>query len=297
MEPGNKGDRVDKKWVEKGIDSYSTQAILGTLSHYGVSMDEAKFLEQSKQHFPLALAQEWHATWKGTGQFSRFPAAAAEELWARLKPGEIAPTDLGLALIKLMEAMDDALDGLKDDGTWDTRFKVVEGYLPKLPPDGADDRRKRFLAETLGAIGEWSDVLDGMPEALAKKGAVEFANRLAGIDEGLFPEHAGISRALIKAQVDLEAGLAELKAIGNDEKRIPLTRLAAADGLIFHARGDDAKVILLALLDHAEKERDADLAGMVVENLRKLLEKDPSRSDLIQLRDRIEKLVRTFEAN
>ncbi|MFT3709552.1 MAG: hypothetical protein QM817_18140 [Archangium sp.] len=296
MEPGIKGNRVDKKWVENGIEAYSTEAILGTLAHYGVAIDEAKFLEQAKLHFPLAMAEEWHSHWKGTGQFSRFPAAAAEELWARLKKGEIAPTDLGLALINLMKSMEVVLDGKPDDGTHDTRFKVVEAYLPKLPPAGEDGRRNRFLGETLASLGEWSAVLDTMAEALAEKGALELANRLASIDEGMFPEHAGITRGLIKTRTDREAGVADLKAIGHDAARLPLTRLAAAEALVAHEQAGDAKPILLALLDHAEKERDAELAGNVVETLRKLLESDSGRGDLLELRDRIEKLVRTFEA-
>ena len=36
-------ERVDKKWQEKGLESYSTEAILGTLQHYGVTTDEAAF--------------------------------------------------------------------------------------------------------------------------------------------------------------------------------------------------------------------------------------------------------------
>ena len=36
-------ERVNKKWMDIGIDKYSTAAILGTLAHYGVALDEASF--------------------------------------------------------------------------------------------------------------------------------------------------------------------------------------------------------------------------------------------------------------
>lgn len=292
------GERVDKKWVERGIESYSTEAILGTLGHYGVAIDEAGFLEQTKTRFPLALADEWHASWKGTGQFSRFPAAAAEELWSRLRKGELAPTDLALALIKLLQMLDEVLDQKPDDGTRETRFKVVEAYLPKVPaPTEPGERRVRFLAETLGALGEWSEVFDGMSEALANKGHGDYANRLAAIDESLFPDYVGVTRALVKLQLKDKSGLDELRAIGNDPGRVLTARLAAADGLLDHQQSDEAKNILLALLDLAEQARDAEHAGMVVESMRKLLEVDPSRSDRVQLRNRIEQLVQAFDAD
>jgi hypothetical protein len=288
-------ERVDKRWVERGIETYSTAAILGTLAHYGVAIDEAGFLELAKQHYPLALAEVWHEQWKGTGQFSRFPAAAAEELWARLKPGEAAPTDLALALIKLLQGLEGVLDGKPDDGTRETRFKVVEAYLPKVPTEA--EQRVRFLGETLGALGEWSDVFDGMAEALAKKGHAPVAARLAAIDEALFPDHVGITRALIKLQSGDASGIDDLRTLGHDAKRIPLARLAAAEGLLDHQRGDDARAVLVELLDVAEKEKDAELAGMVVESLRRLLELEPTRADHPHLRQRIEQLVRAFDVS
>lgn len=36
-------DRVDKSWKDKGLGAFSTQAILGTLAHYGVALDEGGF--------------------------------------------------------------------------------------------------------------------------------------------------------------------------------------------------------------------------------------------------------------
>ncbi|MFO0597283.1 MAG: hypothetical protein U0228_18360 [Myxococcaceae bacterium] len=287
-------ERVDKKWVDRGIDSYSTEAILGTLGHYGVEMTEARYLELAKTMFPLAIAQEWHDQWKGTGQFSRFPAAAAEELWSRFKKGELAPTDLALTLIGLLGSLDGALSGKADDGTWDSRFKMVEAYIPKIPTE--PKTRERFMVETLAAVGdEWSQVFDGMPEALAQKGHPALADRLVSVDEGLFPEHQGVMRAVVKAaKGDKPAAIADLTAIANDTSRIPFARLGAATGLM-ELGHFDVKAPLIALLDEAEKKRDVDLAGETVEALRSWLEHGkPERKDADELRGRIEQLVQTF---
>src|SRR5579871_6245201 len=71
--------RVDKAWIAKGLQDYPTEAILGTLKHYGAETDEATFKKLAQDKFPIGIAEEWHKSWKGTGQFSKFPAAAAEE--------------------------------------------------------------------------------------------------------------------------------------------------------------------------------------------------------------------------
>lgn len=289
-------DRVDKKWVDRGIESYSTEAILGTLGHYGVQVTEAQYLELAKDLYPLSIAEGWHSSWKGTGQFTRFPAAAAEELWTRLKPGEIAPTDLALALIKLLQMLDEVLDGKADDGTRDTRFKVVEAYAPKLPTD--PDRRLAFVAEMMAAVGEWAEVFDEMPEALVKKNELAWAERLVGVDELIFPEHVGITRSAVKlAKGDVEGALTDYAAIAADTSRVPLARLGALDALIEHKKYDPAVKPLLELLDRAEAERDVDLASDAVGLLGRLLELAPNRKDLDGVRERVEKLIARFNAD
>jgi hypothetical protein len=84
-------ERVDKKWADKGLTGYSNEAILGTLQHYGVSCDEAAFRAQAEQAYPLGIAMGWMEKWKGTGQFARFPPAAAEMLWRRWLPDRPTP--------------------------------------------------------------------------------------------------------------------------------------------------------------------------------------------------------------
>ena len=287
-------ERVDKTWHTKGIDCYSVPAILGTLAHYGVEVTEASFLELAKAEFPLGIAMQWHERWKGTGQFTRFPAAAAEELWRRLKNDELAPTDLTLALINLLTTLDQALTGKSDDGTWETRFKVVEALLPKVPAPG--ERREKFMAEMVGALGEWVEVLDAMGEALAKKGQPAFADRFVVIEETLFPVREGTARALVKAAKGDEFGaLVELRTIAGDEKRDDFARLSAIDGLFQFNQLEDAKRYTMEMVDHAEQKKDVDLASEAVERLTRLLRADPKLADRDELRKRVEQLSRVLE--
>lgn len=289
-------ERVDKTWHTKGIETYSVAAILGSLSHYGVPVTEESFLALTKEDFPLTIAMGWHEHWKGTGQFSRFPAAAAEELWRRLKGGEIAPTDLSLALVNLLTALNGELDKKPDDGTLDTRFKVVEAYLGRVPPAG--DRREKFMAEMVGSMGEWLEVFDGMAEALAKKDQPALADRFVAFEETLFPVRRGTAAALVKAaKGDQYGALVDLRLIAGDSKRDDFTRLSAIDGLFQFNQVDDAKAFTLELVDRAEKEKDVELASEAVERLTRLLRIDPKRVDRAELRARVEQLSRVLEAS
>lgn len=285
--------RVDKQWVEKGLDTYATEAILGTLAHYGVTVDEAGYRALAEAHFPLAIAHHWHeAGWKGTGQFSRFPAAAAEELWRRLCKGQIAPTDVALAIINLLTALNDALEQKPDDGTWDTRFKVVENYLPSMPPPG--ERRDAFVDELVAALGDdWMEVFDAMGHALAKKGQLPFAQRFAHIEEGLFPVREGVAVALVKAAAGEEAAaLADLRAIAADGAKHGLTRLSAVDALLTFDRFEEGVELLLALLDTAEAARDLELGASVIDLLSAVAEDHEDLAAARQVRPRIARFIR-----
>lgn len=285
-------ERVDKSWHTKGIDCYPVPAIIGTLAHYGVEVTEASFLELAKDAYPLAIAQTWHDGWKGTGQFSRFPAAAAEELWRRLKPDEFAPTDLGLALINLLTELDRVLEKKPDDGTRETRFKVVEGYLAKLPAPG--EKRDRFLDELLFALGEWMEPLDDMAEALASEGHADLADRFVAIEEALLPVRAGTAKALVQAaKGDVAGALVQLRTLATGAE--PFARLSAIDALFEHEQVEDAKRALLALVDVAEQSKDVELASEVVERMSRLLKLDPKRADKHELRGRVEQLARVLE--
>jgi hypothetical protein len=287
-------ERVDKGWNTRGIDCYSVPAILGTLAHYGVAVTEEGFMALTKDDFPLAIAQRWHEGWKGTGQFSRFPAAAAEELWRRLNTAEIAPTDLTLALINLLTVLNAALEGKPDDRTWDTRFKVVDGLLGRVPPEG--DRHEKFMAEMVAALGKWLEVLDLMAESLARKNQPELADRFVAIEERLFPVRAGTATALVKAaKGDVEGAVKDLIAIAGDSARDDFSRLSAIDALFDHDKFEEAKPFVMALVDAAEAKKDVDLASEVVERMTHLLKVDPKRKDKNELRARVEQLARVLE--
>ncbi|MBL8940626.1 MAG: hypothetical protein JNM69_39140 [Archangium sp.] len=283
-------ERVDKGWQQRGIDTYSVEAIIGTLAHYGVKTDEAAFKTLAGEGFPLGIAMRWHADWKGTGQFSRFPAAAAEELWRRWMPGQIAPTDVALAVINLIKDLAAAIDGKPDEGTLETRFKVVEAYLPSLPT-GAE-RRDLFIGEMIGAMSEWMEPLDGMGEALTKKKLDAFADRFVLIEEALITQRAGISSAIVKAERGDRAGAVKtISDIANDPKRDVWNRLSAVDALFDFEENELAKKAALPLFDDAEKTKDLEFLSAIVERLAHLLELDPSMPEKKELRARIEKLA------
>ena len=178
--------------------------------------------------------------------------------------------------------------------TLEARFKVAEGYLLRVPPAG--DRREKFMAEMVGAIGEWLEVLDAMAEALAKKNQPALADRFAALEEGLFPVRQGSVSALVKAaKGDVYGALVDLKLIAGDAQRDDFARLSAIDGLFQYDQIEDAKTYTMELVDRAEQQKDVDLASEAVERLTRLLRIDPKRVDRDDLRKRVEQLSRVLE--
>jgi hypothetical protein len=284
---------VDKGWFEKGLETYSTEAIFNSLRHFGVDLDEAAFRALAAVDYPLTIATAWHERWKGKGRFARLPAAAAEELWRRLCAPAIAPTDLTLALIKLLTMLNQALEGTPNDGTWHTRFAVVEEYLAHLPE--APAQREKFVREATGALGDWRKVFDSMAESLARGKHDELADRFVWLEETLLPSRKGSAKALVKAAAgDVVGAVADLLAIAADPAKNDYVRLSAVDGLLELDRLSPAKQTLEALLEKAEASRDFELASHVVELLTALLKRDPTRADKHQLRARVESLAQTL---
>jgi hypothetical protein len=254
-------ERVDKKWAERGLDQYSLEAIFGTLAHYGVALDEAGYRALAKDDFPIAIATRWHdAGWKGTGQFSRFPAAAAEELWRRFFPGQLTPADVALATIHLLQSLDAASAGKADDGTLDTRFKVVESFAPKLPEDAA--RRRAFLRELELCLAEWRDVFDVAFEELTAAKLPGLADRFVAVEERLYPERAGLAAAWrLEQSGDVEAAAKAYLAIAGDAARAADGRYRAIAALFELDREADATPALLAVLDEVTAAQELDLAA------------------------------------
>ncbi len=276
-------ERVDKNWQQRELDQFSTDAILGTLAHYGVQTDEKAFVELAQRTYPIGIAHLWHEGWRGKGQFLKFPVAAAEELWHRLLPGEVAPADVALALINLLKTLDGVLGDKKDEGMLETRFKVVENYVAKVPAaTGDSSRRDAFEVEVMFAMGdEWAQALDSMGAALAAHTKRTEAERLTSIEESLFPVRAGTARALMRAAAgEVAEAKGDLEAIAADANRPPDVHIAVVDAFIDLTHFAEAKVLLLKLLADASAKRELErLSNLVdrVSRLAPLLPKDEGR--------------------
>jgi hypothetical protein len=220
---------VDKRWQEKGIDQYSNEAILATLAHYGITQDLAALQAEAAQHYPMHWARNWFPHWKGLGQFSRFPGAAAQELWRRFRPEALAPTDLALALIQLLSDVDKFLVS-QTTQTLDTRFKVVTDLAAKMPPRSV--QRDEFMEELVASTGEWMKALDIFPYGLAQSSRPDDAQRLIRLDEQIFEVREGISSAIFLERTGKrDEALAQLNAIAANSQRHALNRLHACEVL------------------------------------------------------------------
>jgi hypothetical protein len=212
-------DRVDKKWVDVGLAKYSTEAILGTLKHYGVTVDEARFKKAAETQYPMTMATGWAKSWTGVGKFQAFPAAAAGALWERWCPSELRPEEIGAPLMAVMQAT----LGKPDGEVAGKAFEELEKGLARLPADGA--RREGFMAE----VQIWLDMMHLTFEGAVfelRKAHAEWAKRLAAAADALYPER----KELMKAVLDGDA--AALTAIARDAARPDLVRLAAVDSLV-----------------------------------------------------------------
>lgn len=288
-------ERVDKTWQNKGIDTYSLDAIFGTLAHYGVVVDEHAYRKLASESFPLSIAMRWHDDWRGTGQFARFPASASEELWRRFLPEALAPSDLALALIKLLIELADVLEQNVRSDTLETRFKVVEAFLPKLPQVG--DRRERFLAELTRALGDELEDFDEMAFALAESKHHGLADRFVAIEESVFEVRQGIvSAEVLWAKGEKTTAVAQLTAIANDAGRDDFARLGACDALMDMNEFVAAGPVLSALLDKATDARDLALAVEVTPRLEHFVKKDRALALKLDIRARVERLFATLKA-
>lgn len=284
-------ERLDKGWQQRGIDTYSIDSILGTLAHYGVTTDETTFKALAATAFPFGIAAQWHETWKGKGQFSHLPGAAAEDLWRRWLPGQLAPVDVTLGLIKLLEALEARLDDRPDEGMLETRFKVVEAFLPSIPPA----RRVAFIEEVWSALGEWQEPFDQMALALAAKKLDALADRFVALEEALLTERSGVMAAALQAERgDADTALAAIEAIATEPGRDPYNRLTAIDALLDHERLDAAKTALMPMLDDAEQSKDLELVSATIERLAALLERRPELPERRALAERINRIAAAF---
>ena len=287
-------ERVDKGWHTKGLSSYSTAAILGTLGHYGVEVDEAGFRALAAKKFPLAIAEGWARAWKGTGQFARFLLPAADELWKRLEKDRLAPAQFSEALVALVRALEALLAGAPDAPVGGAFKKVheLEARVPRV--DAKPD--EHFMVETVMNMGETVRSFNRLAEQLAKAGHVDDAEEMAGVEELVFPILGGTSKAMVRAAKGEKAeAQADLEAIAAKPDAALETRLSALDALLHLDAWAVARTHGGKLLDDAEAKGDIHFALEVGERLRLVVNKLGPSEDRTKMIARLTHLAATHE--
>jgi hypothetical protein len=285
-------DRVDKRWQDAGLGKYSTAAILSTLAHYGVAVDEAGFKSLAKDKYPLGIAYEWAQGWKGTGQFKLFPSAAAAELWKRLEEGRTAPGELAERLVEVMTALTRLLQGAADAPVGEA-FKKFDALKEKLPQKDGQVEEK-FVSEALAYLSEdaWK-ALDAIAEELAKQGHVDDAKSFAELEEFLMSDRKGVASAVVRAAAgEREPALQGLQAIAKGEEGANLERrLAAIDALSHLGANEPALELGRRLLDDAEKAEDHHVAIGIGQRLYQAAQRSRDVGPLRELEERLGKLM------
>jgi hypothetical protein len=264
-------ERVDKQWKTKGLSGYSTAAILGTLGHYGVAIDEAGFKAVAEGQYPLQIAGDWKRTWKGTGPFLPFPYAAADELMRRFFPGRVTPAHLAEKLVLLLGRASDVLHGKPAD--LESTFGELEPLVASLPAPG--EARSLFTSELVSFLDRFANAFEQLPSGLQRAGHPALAARAATLQESIFPDRKGVVTALLEAESGArEAGVDKLRGlVGAGDGRSIFTRYWALDALSQLDADDVLKAQGLSLFDDAAKENRWPLADSVIHLMARLLER------------------------
>lgn len=288
-------ERVDKAWQKTGLGKYSTGAILGTLKHYGVAVDEPGFTAAAKEKFPLEIAQEWHAAWKGTGQFARYPWAACTELWRRVNPDRLAPHELAIAVFDLMRALKQLLDG-SPSAPVGPAFEKVNELKPKVPlKEGVP--HPAFVGELTVHMAEAMNDFNQLGLELAKDGHEEDAEAFVQLEEFLFPAWKGITRAMMRAQKGEQVQAAkDLEAIARDTTRQGDSRMSALDALISLDAQEPAKEIAQALFQDGQRANDFHLALAAGERLINLMNQAGDQQGMEELYGQLQALQKAHDA-
>lgn len=277
-------DRVDKQWKDKGLSGYSLAAIIGTLNHYGIALDEATIKEQAKDKSPLDLAGDWKAMWKGTGQFLAFPYAAANELITRFYPDRPTPMRVASVVLELIAQGLRLIDGKSSELTGP--LATFETLAPNLPPLG--EHRDAFLREFVSFIENWARPFNDLPERLTRAGHKDLGQRFAIVQETLFPDRAGCVTALVRAASgERDAAVADLTAWAGEATRDVFARYSALDSLYQLAAWDAVKVHGLTVFDASaaqEKWALADSIAHLLAHMSQQLPADPALHQEIEAR-------------
>ncbi|WP_171817954.1 hypothetical protein [Pyxidicoccus fallax] len=276
--------RVDKAWQQKGLKEYPTEALLGTLGHYGLPVNEEEFRKLAETSFPLGIAQQWREKWKGTGPFKDFAVAAAVELWRRWLPDRVAPMEMAETLNGLMSALAHLLNG-KQDAPVAEAFEKMNAVRARMPLDEKGAPQERFMREALAPFTEkQAEVFDSLAEALASSGHTAHAEAFADLEEFLLPDRKGIAKAMVRAaRGEVDAATDELVKFTEDTQRAPISRLLAVDGLIHVKAHGRAAAAARTLLDQAEKANDIHLALDLVPRLEHVYKAQNDREALLEL--------------
>jgi hypothetical protein len=259
---------VDKAWQRKGLKDYSTEAILGTLGHYGVQVQESDFRQLAEKKYPSGIAEGWLSAWKGTGQFAPFPFAAAGELWRRWLADRLAPYELSESLAQLMGALGASLQsGAKVVVA--TVFERISELRKRVPVNDKGEPEPGFMQEALRVFDERaSRAFDDLAEMLVKAGQPEAADAFSDLEEFLLPDRRGISKPIIRAaKGERDAAVEDLQKVITDGARAPLSRVLAVDGLLHLGANDKVAAVGRSLLEEAERIKDWHLALDVIARL------------------------------
>lgn len=263
-------DRVDKSWKTKGLTAYSNDAILNTLRHYGVTVDEAGFRELAKESTPLHVAGGWKTSWKGTGQFQAFPYAAAEELITRYFPERVTPFQLAQIVIAAILRASEVLNGQPDQSA--SAFEDFEKKKASLPAPG--EARNLFNSELIGFLERFVQPFNNLPRELAKAGHRELAMKFAGLQEGIFTDRVGVVTALVRAMGDdREAALKDLVTAASEPSKDVYARHASVDALFQAEAWPELKRVGLSLFDACAEEKVWPVADSVAHMLASSLQK------------------------
>jgi len=266
--------RVDKSWQTKGLDAYSTEAVLGTLNHYGAKVDEAAFRALAAEHYPMQIARRWLDAWAGKGQFSHFPASAAGLLWSRLMPEVLAPQAFALAWTQVLHRLATAPEDPELVGL----FEAAEKVATQLPVPGP--RRDAFLSEGLALVGAVNIDVGALVERLAEQKSAQLP-RLLALADAFFPELQGLLGARAKAgQGDRAGAIVELAKWSADASRTFDGRAAAVEELVSMRAATEALEAARALHLEAVKNKSIDQVGRLHDVMHGLLHVLPQQGDL-----------------
>lgn len=283
--------RIDKSWQTKGLKDYPTEALLGTLGHYGIPVSEEDYRKLAETTYPLGIAQKWKGTWKGTGPFKDYVVAAAVELWRRWMADRVSPQDFTEGLAALMNALVQRLNGVQDAPV-SAAFERVKSLRSRLTLDDKGNLPAPFLQEALAPFSEKdAELFDSLAESLAVQGHLEDATAFADIEEFLLPDRRGISQAVVRAaRGEREPAIQDLKNLIHDTARAPISRLLAVDGLIHLQAWIDAAIEGRTLLADAEKANDIHLSLDLVPRLEHIFKQQNDRAALLELMGTQERL-------